>query len=90
MNRAQWDGTTPGAFESTATANTVADGTTWSINGHAAAESGSWEGQMYDEALAPATANDGSNVPTSVTGVFQSHFGSDHTMVGGFGAEKQD
>ena len=90
LNHAAWDGTTAGAFASTANpANTTAEGTTWSIDGNAATESGSWMGRTYDEALAPATANDGSDVPTSVTGVFQSHFGSDHTMVGGFGAEKQ-
>lgn len=89
LHRAAWDGTTNGAFASTAdTTNSIAEGTTWSIDGHAATESGSWMGQVYDEALLPATASDGSDVPTSVSGVFQSHFGSDHTMVGGFGATK--
>ena len=60
--------------------------TVWSIDGTAAPASGTWNGRLYDEALAPAAVSDGSNVPTSVTGVFQSHFGSTHTMVGAFGA----
>ena len=60
--------------------------TVWSIDGTAAPASGTWSGQMYDEALAPSSVDDGNNVPTSITGVFQSHFGSTHTMVGAFGA----
>ncbi len=62
--------------------------TVWSIDGNAAAASGRWGAQMYDELPGTvAEEGDGSNVPTSVTGVFQSMFGSTHTMVGGFGAE---
>ena len=61
--------------------------TVWSIDGYAAAASGTWSGQLYDEAQGAAT--DGSDVPTTVTGTFQSHFGSTHTMVGAFGATKQ-
>ena len=90
LHRAEWD--TTGAFASTATANTVADGTTWSIDGNAAVESGSWNGQMYDETLhlTPGTSpDDGKNVPTTAAGVFQSMFGSTHTMVGAFGATRQ-
>lgn len=63
--------------------------TVWSIDGNAAPASGTWSGQMYDEALLPAAASDGSNVPTGVTGTFQSMFGSTHSMVGAFGATKQ-
>ena len=58
--------------------------TVWSIDGNAASASGTWSGQMYDEAQGDAT--DGSNVPTTVMGTFQSMFGSTHTMVGAFGA----
>ncbi len=64
--------------------------TVWSIDGNSASASGTWSGQMYDEALAPASASDGSNLPTGITGVFHSEFGSTHTMVGGFGANKVD
>ena len=47
--------------------------TVWSIDGNAAAASGTWSGQMYDELPGTvADEGDGSNVPTSVTGVFQS------------------
>ena len=63
--------------------------TVWSIDGNAAPASGTWSGQMYDEMPGIAPDGDGSNVPTSVTGVFQSMYGSTHTMVGAFGAEKQ-
>ena len=72
----------------TATPNVDESKTTvWSIDGNAAPASGTWSGQMYDEAV--GAADDGSNVPTTVTGVFQSMFGSTHTMVGAFGADKQ-
>ena len=61
--------------------------TVWSIDGNAAAASGTWSGQMYDEAQGADT--DGSDVPTTVLGRFQSMFGSTHTMVGAFGATKE-
>ena len=61
--------------------------TVWSIDGHAASASGTWSGQMYDETQ--GAADDGIDVPTSVTGRFISHFGSTHTMVGAFGATKE-
>ncbi len=64
------------------------DQTVWSINGAKAAASGAWEAQMFDEA-ATGAADDGSNVPTSVIGSFNSKIGSTHSMVGAFGAEKQ-
>ena len=64
-------------------------GTVWSIDGNAAPESGKWSGQMYDEMPGGAPSGDGSTVPTTVTGKFQSMFGSTHTMVGAFGANKQ-
>ena len=91
--RSEWDGTTAGATTPVDDPNTIGvdeevNQTVWSIDGNSAAASGNWSAQMHDEALAPATASDGSNVPTSVVGTFQSHFGSTHTMVGAFGAEK--
>ena len=58
--------------------------TTWSIDGNAAGKSGSWKGQLYDN-----DTKDGSNLPTDVTGVFDSKFGSTHSMVGAFGARAQ-
>ena len=48
-------------------------GTTWSIDGNSAARSGTWSGQMYDEATT-GPADDGSNLPTTVTGTFYSEF----------------
>ena len=60
-------------------------GTIWSVDGATADASGSWSAQMYDE-----TPDDGSNVPTSVTGTFESHFGAFVTMVGAFGAERTE
>ena len=73
------DPDTSGVVEST-------DATVWSIDGNSAAADGSWSAQMYDEMPGNAPDGDGSNVPTSVTGSFQSTFGSTHTMVGAFGA----
>ena len=57
--------------------------TVWSIDGNSAAASGTWSGQMYDD-----DDDDGSNVPSTVLGTFQSSFGSIGQMVGGFGASK--
>ena len=90
--RATWDGAaglanTPTADDAT-TALDETMGTIWSVGGNAAAESGSWSAQFYDEAQ--GAADDGSNVPTSVTGTFQSHFGEFMTMVGAFGAERTE
>ena len=62
--------------------------TVWSIEGTPALESGGWSGQMYDEAASGA-ADDGSNVPTTVTGTFYSVFDKVGRMVGAFGANKQ-
>ena len=63
--------------------------TVWSIDGNAAAASGSWQGQMYDElAGTVAQGGDGSNVPTTITGTYSSTYGSTHSMIGAFGAEK--
>ena len=75
LKRAGWDD--GGAFGSS-TAMTA-----WSINGNAAADSGSWSGRMYDE------AEDDSDVPTTAIGSFQSHYGESGRMVGAFGANKQ-
>ncbi len=82
LHRATW---TTDTFMSTAADNDMADGTTWSINGNAASESGKWSGMMYDE-----MSDDGSNVPTTVTGTFQSHFSAMGRMVGAFGADLDD
>ena len=92
LNRAPWDGTTPGAFASSAADNTTADGTVWSIGGNAAPESGNWSGQMYDELPGNTDATppgDGSNIPTTVTGMFYSEFSTIGRMVGAFGADRQ-
>jgi len=62
-------------------------GTTWSINGNKASASGTWSGMMYDEAVT-GDADDGSNIPTTVTGTFYSDFSAIGRMVGAFGAEK--
>ena len=92
LHRAPW-GDDVGSFESTSVpTNTTAEGTTWSVNGNSAPESGSWSGQMYDELPGntdDAVPGDGSNVPTTVTGTFYSEFSSIGRMVGAFGADKQ-
>ena len=92
--RRTWNASTAGqtdAFDdtNTATVDESATGTVWSIDGNSAAASGSWNATAYDEKPGGPPAGDGSNVPTSVTGTFQSHFGSTHTMVGAFGATKE-
>ena len=61
--------------------------TVWSINGNSAAASGTWMGQLYDEAQ--GDDDDGSNIPTTVLGSFSSEFGSIGRMVGAFGATNQ-
>ena len=63
--------------------------TVWSIDGNSAPTSGTWNGQMYDEMPGDAPSGDGSDIPTSVTGMFESMFGSTHTMVGAFGATQE-
>ena len=91
LQSAEWG--SAGAF---ATATTDVDttednetlGTVWSIDGNSAQESGRWGGQMYDEASS-GDDDDGSNIPTTVTGTFQSEFSSLGRMVGAFGANKQ-
>ncbi len=85
LSRNDW--TDAGAFAPPATRT---ESTVWSIDGNKASASGTWSGQMYDEAPGvPSAGGDGSNVPTTVTGTFYSEFGSTHRMVGGFAAEKQ-
>ena len=92
LQRAPW-GTAQGAFATldtddvTTTSDDESKGTVWSIDGNPAPESGRWGGTMYDETT--GDADDGSNVPTTVTGTFQSEFGSIGRMVGAFGADKQ-
>ena len=82
------DGAIAAIADNTDTPNVnEARSTVWSIDGHAASASGTWSGQMYDETQ--GAADDGINVPTGVTGVFESHFGSTHSMVGAFGATKE-
>ena len=94
LHRRSWDGANSGATvaadnASTATVDESMTQTVWSIDGNAAAASGTWSAQMYDELPGAMPNGDGSNVPTSVTGTFESHFGSTHTMVGAFGASKE-
>lgn len=98
LERANWNAAT-GAFgdadfdyngnETTATGERPM--TAWSLDGdkdNAADSGGSWEGSLYDEATAAAATgdDDGTDIPTSATGVFHSKFGATHEMVGGFGA----
>ena len=64
---------------------TTADITVWSINDAKGAASGEWQAQMFDE-----SATDGSNVPTSVVGSFESSISTTHSMIGAFGATKDD
>ena len=93
LHRAPWgSGNNEFATPTTDDAATMANetmGTTWSINGNAAARSGTWSGQMYDEMPGNPPAGDGSNVPTTVTGTFYSEFSNIGRMVGAFGADKQ-
>ncbi len=63
--------------------------TVWSIDGNSAPASGTWSGLMYDEKPGNAPTGDGSDIPTTVLGTFQSEFGSIGSMVGAFGAEKE-
>ena len=76
-----------GSTFGTATTST-GDRTVWTIDGNKGASSGSWEAQMFDEAVGPA--NDDSNVPTSVVGSFSSNHQRTHEMVGAFGATKTE
>ena len=82
-------GTVPVNDPNTAGVDESMDMTVWSIDGSSAAADGTWNAQLYDEKPGNAPTGDGSNVATSVTGTFQSHFGSTHTMVGAFGATKE-
>ena len=92
LNKATWG--SGGVFTSPADDNqTPADeslNTVWSVNDNAAAVSGTWSGQMYDEMPGDAPDGDGSNIPTTVTGTFYSEFSSIGRMVGAFGAEKTE
>ncbi len=96
--RRGWDDTTNGLADEPmndpVTDPDVNEGVTstiWSIDGNAAAASGRWSAQMYDEAPGTVAAGgDGSDVPTSVTGTFQSDFGAIGTMVGAFGATRDE
>ena len=90
LHRAPW-GTTNGAFASQALVlnDNIAQGTTWSIDGNSAPESGTWSGQMFDEMPGNAPDGDGSNVPTTATGTFYSEFSDVGRMVGAFGANKE-
>ena len=65
----------------------AADPTVWSINGNKAPASGTWSGTMYDETV--GDDDDGSNLPTTVTGTFYSEFSTVGRMVGAFGADKE-
>ncbi len=83
LHQAPWG--TDGAFTSTAADDNTDNGTLWSINDNPALESGSWNGQMYDEMSATVGDDDGSNVPTTAVGEFQSEFSGNGRMVGAFG-----
>ena len=54
--------------------------TTWTIDGTAEAEAGSWSGQLW---------NLTNGVPAVATGIFEAEYGSAATMIGAFGADKQ-
>ena len=84
LKRAGWDS---GADTFGGTSNEAM--TVWSIDGNKAPESGGWSGQMYDEMPGDAPAGDGSTVPTTVTGTFNSEFSTIGRMAGAFGANKQ-
>ena len=82
-----------GTFATPATdnADTAANetlGTTWTVDGNAAARSGTWKGNMYDEAVT-GDDDDGSNLPTTATGTFYSEFSTNGRMAGAFGADKE-
>ena len=86
LQKTVWDGGTS-KFVTNATRDD--DQTVWSIGEGKGVASGSWEAQIYDEKPGPAPAGDGSNVPTSVLGSFESSIGATHSMVGAFGATKE-
>ena len=64
-------------------------GTVWCINGNAAAAA-NWEGVMFGETPGNHPTGDGSNVPTTVIGGFESYFGLTLSMVGAFAATRDD
>ena len=92
--RRTWSSSTSGLTDQpdndpdTANIDEAMVGTIWSIDGTSASASGTWNAMAYDEMPADAANDDGSNVPTSVTGTFESHFSSTHSMVGAFGATR--
>ena len=57
------------------------DRTTWTIDGRATAESGTWSGPLYD------TGEEG--VPEVAAGTFYTEYGTAGRMVGAFGANEQ-
>ena len=65
---------------------TATEGTEWTIEGTAAADSGHWSGAFWDTAV---TDDDASLVPKFATGTFYSMYGTAGKMVGGFGVDKQ-
>ena len=54
--------------------------TTWTIGSKAADPGGQWQGQLWEVE---------NGVPTVATGTFRAEYGSDATMVGAFGADKE-
>ena len=69
------------ATDETGTAKiSSASTTTWTIDGDAADPGGQWQGQLWEVE---------SGVPTVATGTFRATYGSDATMVGAFGADKE-
>ena len=57
------------------------DGTTWTMNGTAAAAAGQWSGRLLD--------NGTDNVPKAAAGTFYSTYETAGSMVGAFGVNKQ-
>ena len=66
-----------------ATFGEATNGTTWTIGGVDAADSGNWSGGMYD-------TDSETDVPQSLTGQFQSTYRNIGEMVGAFGADLDD
>ena len=60
---------------------TDANDTVWTIGGTAAAASGEWSGYLYN--------NGADGVPKVVNGVFDSTYGHEGRIVGGFGADRE-
>ena len=74
-----------GTVDSPAADGTDTARTIWTIDGDAAARSGSWSGDFYYESTDQANA---ANTPPTAAGMFSANHGNVGRMVGAFGAEK--